>query len=71
MFLFSIMHAFAIIDNNAKAASLPFTVSGSRDPRLLHGFWQQLRPQTFTWSPAAAKDHHLDSSGSTCSSAKA
>lgn len=50
----------------AGEASLPFTVSTSVDPDLLHGFWQRHRPQTPTGSPAPAhaKDLRLVSCGS-------
>lgn len=35
--LFQLESAF--YDTTAKVAPLPFTVSGSSDPGLLHGFW--------------------------------
>lgn len=42
-----------VINATVKVASLPFTVSESRDHGLPHGFWQQHKPRMPTWSPVA------------------
>ena len=43
------------IDTTERVAFLPFTVNGSRDHGLPHGFWQWHGPQTSTQSPVAVQ----------------
>lgn len=56
-----------VINTTAKEAFLPFTVSGSVDHGLPHGFWQQHRSQTSMWPLTAAwpMDINIASGGST------
>lgn len=48
------VHLSAVVNTNARAASLPFTPSGSMDPGLPRGFWQKHGPWASTYSPASA-----------------
>lgn len=54
------------MDTTTKVASLSFTVSRNKNPRLPRGFWHQYGPGTSTWfaASACAKDLQLTYCGS-------